>query len=258
MGTEILKKNKKCTMDFKPNEDILNLIKSHKIQYINAEYDEEGIFVYQAYKNEIADYALEHQKFGGPHWGDRMTWIKTSFAWMLYRCGYGKKHRQERVLKIKLSHKTFAEIIENCKLTVHLKTDEKLEKNDSKIGRIQWDPERDLYTCDPKKHEPRKMLNTRAIQIGMTGKVRDLYVDNIISIEEVTDVAQLIGEAHSLKKDDLVDCEMKNKALVNRLPVETPYFPIFNSEDDLVRLALLPGAEAEMVAKLGKFKGNTK
>ena len=247
-------------MDFVPNEQISDLIKSHKIQFINAEYDDEGIFVYQAYKNEIADYALEHQKFGGPHWGDRMTWIKTSFAWMLYRCGYGKKHNQERVLKIKLSHKTFAEILANCKLTIHLKNGEKPDKveGESKIGRIQWDPERDLYSCDPKKHEPRKMLNTRAIQIGIAGKVRDLYVENIISIEEVTDVAKMIGEAHSLKKDELVSCEMKNKFLVNRLPVETPYFPILNEVADLERLALLPGDHAYVVAKLGKFKENKK
>ena len=30
-----------------------------------------------------------------------MTWIKPSFAWMLYRCGYGRKHAQSRVLKLK-------------------------------------------------------------------------------------------------------------------------------------------------------------
>ena len=41
------------------------------------------------------------QAFGGPDFKpDRMTWIKPSFAWMLYRAGYGSKHGQENILKV--------------------------------------------------------------------------------------------------------------------------------------------------------------
>ena len=49
------------------------------------------------YNDKIADYALEHQKFGGKHFNPyRMTWIKPSFAWMLFRSGYGRNiTRQE-------------------------------------------------------------------------------------------------------------------------------------------------------------------
>merc|ERR1712194_573661 len=32
-----------------------------------GEWDAEGVFVYQAYCDEIADWALENQRFGGPH-----------------------------------------------------------------------------------------------------------------------------------------------------------------------------------------------
>ena len=33
-----------------------------------GEHDEEGVYVYQAYSRAIADWALEHQHFGGPLW----------------------------------------------------------------------------------------------------------------------------------------------------------------------------------------------
>ena len=78
-----------------------------------AEWDEEGVYVYQAFNNEIADWALTNGKFGGPSFNPhRMTWIKPSFAWVLYRSGYGMKDdNQKRILRIKLSHDSFASIV---------------------------------------------------------------------------------------------------------------------------------------------------
>ena len=76
---------------------------SSKVQVFNAEWDEEGVFVYQAFKDSIADWALENQRFGGPEFNPRrMTWIKPSFAWVLYRSEYARKDNQTRILKIKL------------------------------------------------------------------------------------------------------------------------------------------------------------
>merc|ERR1719203_2156117 len=81
-----------------------------------AEWDDEGVYFYQAFNDEIADSAIEHQKFGGPKFNpDRMTWIKPSFAWMLYRAGYGLKDKnQSRVLRVKLSHEAAATILAAC------------------------------------------------------------------------------------------------------------------------------------------------
>ena len=60
---------------------------------LSAEYDDEGVWCYQAYNEGIADWAVEHGTLGGPLFNTtRMTWIKPSFAWMLYRCGYSAKH----------------------------------------------------------------------------------------------------------------------------------------------------------------------
>ena len=77
------------------------------VQVIEAEYDDEGVYFYQAFNDEIADWTLEHQVLGGPFYNPtRMTWIKPSFAWVLYRSGYARKHNQTRILKIKLSHES--------------------------------------------------------------------------------------------------------------------------------------------------------
>lgn len=55
-------------------------------------------------------------------------------------------------------------------------------------ARVQWDPERDLDGPGGhrKRLEPRRMSRTRAIQIGLSVDLSKLYVDSIISIEDVT------------------------------------------------------------------------
>ena len=107
-----------------------------------AEYDEEGVYVYQAFGDSIADHALAHGRFGGPDFNPaRMTWIKPSFAWMLYRSGYGRKDPgQKRILKIKVPHKVLAEILRQCACE---------HGGGGCVGRVQWDPERDLWHAEP-------------------------------------------------------------------------------------------------------------
>ena len=59
---------------------------------ILAHFDETSVVVYQAFNARIAAWAVEHQRFGGPDWSPtRMTWIKTNFLWMMYRCGWATK-----------------------------------------------------------------------------------------------------------------------------------------------------------------------
>ena len=104
-----------------------------------GEWDDEGVYVYQAFRSEIADSAIKHQRLGGEdctHWKpERMTWIKPSFAWMLYRCGYGRKPGQERVLKIKISHDTLAYLLSHCKLThTNKDTQDKIKKETTHEG----------------------------------------------------------------------------------------------------------------------------
>ena len=58
---------------------------------IYAKYDDKTIRVYQAYNNVIADEAIKLGTFGEHFSLTRMTWIKPSFLWMMYRCGWTEK-----------------------------------------------------------------------------------------------------------------------------------------------------------------------
>lgn len=167
---------------------------------IFANFDLEGIFVYQAFKPEIADEALRLGTFGKGFNLERMTWIKPSFGWMLYRSGYGTKHRQERILKIKLSHVGFQAILFQGVPTVfdrnlfatELDWQKALNQGDV---RYQWDPDRNL-----RLHK----LERRAIQLGIRGKTVQNYVDQwIIGIEDVTALAQQIQSAIAHKMSEL-------------------------------------------------------
>ena len=226
-------------------------------QIFEAEWDTEGVFFYQAYNNKIADYALAHQQLGGPHFNPtRMTWIKPSFAWVLYRSGYAKKHNQERILKIKLSHHAvsgrldllskedvqshfifIAELLSQCQCK---------KGGGGSLGRVQWDPARDILTSENNGKEPRKILSKRAIQIGLKEKLSVFFVENILSIEDVTELAHEVGETHACKDMDM-------ELLVAKLPNERAYVPQC-SEDVLKSLGLLPGDTADNIAKLGKGK----
>ena len=58
---------------------------------IYAKYDDKTIRVYQAYNNKIADEVIKLGTFGEHFSLTRMTWIKPSFLWMMYRCGWTEK-----------------------------------------------------------------------------------------------------------------------------------------------------------------------
>ena len=78
---------------------------------IYADYDEEGVYVYQAFKPKIVDVAVEQNKFGKGFGVDRISWIKPSLGWMLRRSKYATKHRMEAIARIKLNHESWLEIL---------------------------------------------------------------------------------------------------------------------------------------------------
>ena len=210
---------------------------SNKTQVFNAEWDDEGVFVYQAFKDSIADWALENQQFGGPDFNPRrMTWIKPSFAWVLYRSGYARKHHQTRILKIKLSHEAMAYILSQCACG---------KGGGGHKGRVQWDPERDMLSGDGK--EPNKIIQKRAIQIGMKDELSEFYVQNIISIQDVTELAHKVQTAHSSKNNEVLE------SLIVSLPVERPYIPSC-SKEAMENLGMLPGEISKQIAQIGKGK----
>mmetsp|Transcript_22145 Transcript_22145/g.36645 ORF Transcript_22145/g.36645 Transcript_22145/m.36645 type:complete len:219 (-) Transcript_22145:1656-2312(-) len=210
-----------------------------QVQVINTEWDDEGVYFYQAYNDEIADWALEYQTLGGPAFKPtRMTWIKPSFAWVLYRSGYGRKKNQERILKIKLGHDSLGQLLSCCTCG---------HGNGGTLGRVQWDPERDILTPGSKGEGPRKMVGTRAIQIGLSKSLSETYVASILQIEDVTDLASRIGEAHGTLAKNPEAGVMEE--LLFELPLERPYIPHVD-QNVLLHLALVPSPIANAAAQL--------
>lgn len=221
-----------------------------KAQVFRADWDEEGVWVYQAFNNEIADWAIANQTFAGcPVFKPlRMTWIKPSFAWVLYRSGYGRKGNQERILRIKIGHEAIGELLAKCACG---------HGHGGALGMVQWDPERDIMTTETGK-EPRKMLRARAIQIGLSRDLSQLYVGSILEVQDVTALARRVGQVHKeifkQKRRGKGPCKSGMDAIVeDGLPIERPYLP--NAPPEVLkRLALAPGPAAEEVSRLGLGK----
>ncbi|WP_063683129.1 DUF4291 domain-containing protein [Bradyrhizobium stylosanthis] len=166
---------------------------------IRAVYDEQTIRVYQAYGDEIADAALARGTFVSPPFKlNRMTWIKPSFLWMMYRSGWSYKDAgQRRILAIDISREGFHWALEN---TCPSKPDPTMNEEDwirlktNSPVRIQWDPERDLHL---------RPLPHRAIQIGLGEAAVPLYASQWI--RKITDVTDLARTIHDLVKENKLD-----------------------------------------------------
>ena len=155
-------------------------------------FDEQGVYVYQAFTPETVKVAVSLGTFGKGFGMDRMTWIKPSFGWMLHRSGYATKSRQEAIARIHLKHEGFLEILQQAVPTSYDRTlfgspgEWGLALKNSEV-RYQWDPDRNLRDYK---------LEHRAIQLGISGQMVYRYVREwIIGIEDVTSVAHAIRNA---------------------------------------------------------------
>jgi hypothetical protein len=154
------------------------------------------VYVYQAFTPSIVQAALAKSTFGAGFGLDRMTWIKPSFGWMLYRSGYASKLNQEAILKIRLTHEGFQTILSRSVESTYnpsIDSNEKVWKaalSRSEV-RHQWDPERHINGVK---------LERRVIQIGLRGETVRAYVNQwIIGLEDVTALAHAIHEAVATK-----------------------------------------------------------
>jgi hypothetical protein len=178
---------------------------------IRARFDEHLVTVYQAYSPEIAAAAMRAGKFVAPFKRQRMTWIKPSFLWMMYRSAWATKPGQERVLAIGIRRSGFEWALANSCLS-HYDSEVYLDEHQwaaCKLRspvRVQWDPERSLTM---------QRLDHRAIQIGLGSEAVARYVDEWIV--ELTDVTDLAIEVRQLV------AEKRFEHAARRLPVERPY-----------------------------------
>jgi hypothetical protein len=188
----------------------LKLIPAIPLRQIRAVYNEQTIRVYQAYSDSIADAALAQGTFAPPFKMTRMTWIKPSFLWMMYRAGWGfKDPGQARILAIDISRAGFAWALANScpshpDQPLNQETWQHLKQ--TKPVRIQWDPERDLQLT---------ALPHRSIQIGLGGIAVDLYVNQWL--QNITDITPHAQEIFALVQQGEV---AKAQAM---LPSELPY-----------------------------------
>lgn len=178
---------------------------------VRAAFTDETITVYQAYSPAIADPAVAAGRLVPPFKLDRMTWIKPSFLWMMYRSGWATKPGQERVLAITITREGFEWALAHSSLShhdplVYASHSAWLERKESAPVRIQWDPERSL------RLEP---LDHRSIQIGLGGAAVREYVEHWIV--GITDVTPMCREIHTHVKDGDV------AAATEKLPAERPY-----------------------------------
>jgi hypothetical protein len=177
---------------------------------IRADFDDDSIVVYQAYGPSIAGPAAAAGRFGAGFRRSRMTWIKPSFLWMMYRCGWATKPGQEHVLAIRISRAGFEWALEHGAFAHYdagLHTDHDAWRSSlSEPVRIQWDPERDLRL---------RPLAHRSIQIGLGGEAVAHYCDEwILGIRDVT------GLARECRR---VLTEEGPEAAARLLPTERPY-----------------------------------
>ena len=161
---------------------------------IRAVYTEDTIRVYQAYNKYIASEAVQNGTFGEKFKIDRMTWIKPSFLWMMYRCGWGTKENQEHILAIDMKREAFDFVVQNAVVSKYsddmdisyAEWQEQIKKSDI---RCQWDPERDL------DGQP---LGYRSIQLGLRGEAVRKYVNVwIVNITDITDYVKDLKERKS-------------------------------------------------------------
>ncbi len=167
---------------------------------IRAVYTEDTIRVYQAYCKEIAEEAVKKGTFGSHFKMERMTWIKPSFLWMMYRCGWGTKEGQERILAIDIKREAFDYLVQKAVVSAykeelgitHAQWQEQVKSSDI---RCQWDPERDIHG---------NPLEYRSLQLGLRGKAVYSYVNEwIVHIEDITDYVTDLREKKSTGVDIL-------------------------------------------------------
>jgi hypothetical protein len=178
---------------------------------VRGQFTDHTITVYQAYPPEISLPAVAAGRFVAPFKRDRMTWIKPSFLWMMYRSGWASKPGQERVLAVEILRSGFEEALTSACLSHYdrdLHPDRAAWARRVKTSpvRVQWDPERSLRLAP---------LPYRSLQVGLSGGAVDRYVDDwIVGIADVTAIA------HAMR-DRLAAGDDTGAAAL--LPTELPY-----------------------------------
>jgi hypothetical protein len=140
-------------------------------RHVLAQFDDESVVVYQAYRPEIGHFAAPHGYFGGAFSPDRMSWVKTHFLWMMFRTGWGAKSDQEVILAVWLQRPAFDAILKEAVHStfvpeVYASQEEWQRAVARSSVRLQWDPDHDPSGAKAER---------RAIQLGLRGDALARY-----------------------------------------------------------------------------------
>jgi hypothetical protein len=188
-------------------------------RHILAHYDEKTIVVYQAYQPGIAEFAVTHQRFGGPSFSfERMSWVKPNFLWMMYRSGWGTKAGQEATLAVHVRREAFDAILADAVHSsfmpdVYGREEEWRAAVARSSVRLQWDPDHDPHGAP---------LERRAIQLGLRGETLRRYATEWLV--EVEDISSFVSEQRG--------------RLMDRRPIETPREDVLSVPDAQVAARL--------------------
>jgi hypothetical protein len=154
-------------------------------RHILAQFDDESIVVYQAYRPEIGLHAAEHGAFGAGFSFSRMTWIKPNFLWMMFRSGWGTKVGQEVTLAIRIKRAGFDALLREA---VPSGFDARRGGSEAdwrgavkaSTVRLQWDPDHDSSGAP---------IQRRAIQLGIRGETLQRFASEwILAVENISEM----------------------------------------------------------------------
>lgn len=161
-------------------------------RHILAQFDDDTIVVYQAYRPGIGQWAAKHGRFGGDFSYRRMSWIKPNFLWMMYRCDWGRSEGQQTILAIRLRREFFDSLLRDAVYSSFQPgryVDEsqwQAAVNSSNV-RLQWDPD----------HRPTgEKCERRAVQLGMRGPALEAYGQK--ESIEIIDISDFVAEQREL------------------------------------------------------------
>lgn len=178
-------------------------------RHILAQFDDETIIVYQAYRPEIGTFAVEKGYFGSEFKYSRMSWIKPNFLWMMYRSNWGQSEGQEVILALRLKRTFFDSVLAQAVPSsfdpdVFGSREEWAAAVERSDVRLQWDPD----------HMPGgEKCERRAIQLGLRGAVLEAYGKR--EIVEIIDMSGFVAEQRANIGD------WKNGKLIT--PLESVY-----------------------------------
>ncbi|CAD7975085.1 unnamed protein product [Amoebophrya sp. A25] len=247
-------------------------LKSPAPQYANtiysiyADYDEEGVWVYQSfYSHRKADFAVKNQTLIGCDGfnSTAIRWIMPGFALALRQSEYARKQDQERILKLKISHEALCAMLELCWVG---------SGGGGSSGHVDWQPESYLWECTadtgkvgriPRKIKGsscastcHKLTRRRSLHLRIAREVSRFYTESILRIEDVTHLAHAVQVAHMhmmvLNREAMSSEESKRSFVLGflkehklEMPNERRYMPPHLSDAELRRLKLIGSEHIE-------------